>query len=138
MTTSFLAKPPQQIRTVEGINWHLLDQTRAMLFQNKIPKKFLGKSVFAESYLISRSPCVLASKTPMEILFSFYLDVLTSSNLILGIFKCTSFVHVHSDGRWNLDSRALKYLFIGYSSIQKGVESNLVKQKNQNPAPPLH
>ncbi|CAJ2647123.1 unnamed protein product [Trifolium pratense] len=56
----------------------------------------------------------------MEVLSSFYPDVSTSCNLIPRIFGCKSFVHIHSDGRGKLDPRALKCVFIGYSSTQKG------------------
>ncbi|CAJ2667106.1 unnamed protein product [Trifolium pratense] len=47
----------------------------------------------------------------MEVLSSFYPDVSTSCNLIPGIFRCKSFVHIHSDGRGKLDPRALKCLY---------------------------
>jgi len=92
----------------------------AMLFQNKIPKKYWGEAVLTASYLINCLPsCVLDSKTPMDVLSSFYPDLSTSSNLTPRIFGCTSFVHIHSDGRGKLDSIALKCVFIGYSSTQK-------------------
>ncbi|KAK2354846.1 putative mitochondrial protein [Trifolium repens] len=118
---SSCVKTPQQNGIAERKNRHLLDQTRAILFQNKVPKKYWGEAVLTASYLINRLPSsVLASKTPMEVLSSFYPDVSTSCNLIPRIFGCKSFVHIHSDGRGKLDPRALKCVFIGYSSTQKG------------------
>ena len=33
---------------------------------------------------------------------------------------CTSFVHIHNHNRVKLDPRALKCIFVGYSSTQKG------------------
>jgi len=72
-------------------------------------------------YIINRLPSsVLDSKTFMEVLSSFYPDLSTSSNLTPIIFGCMSFVHIYGDGRWKLDPRALKYVFIRYSSTQKG------------------
>jgi hypothetical protein len=56
----------------------------------------------------------------MEVLSSFYPYMPTSNNLNPRIFGCTSFVHIHSDGRSKLDRRALTCVFIGYSSTQKG------------------
>jgi len=46
----------------------------------------------------------------------------TSNNLTPRIFGCTSFVHIHHDGRSKLDPRALKCVCIGYSSTQKGLQ----------------
>jgi transposase InsO family protein len=118
---SSCVKTPQQNGVAGRKNGHLLDQTRAMLFQNKVPKKYWGEAVLTATYLINRLPSsVLASQTPMEVLSSFYPDVSTSCNLIPRIFGCKSFVHIHSDGRGKLDPRALKCVFIGYSSTQKG------------------
>ena len=60
----------------------------------------------------------------MDVLSSFYPNVSTSNQLvprIFGtIFGCVSFVHVPSGDRGKLDPRALKCVFIGYSSTQKG------------------
>src|ERR1044072_6394809 len=56
----------------------------------------------------------------MEVLSSFYPNVSTSNHLVPRIFGCVSFVHVHSGDRGKLDPRALKCVFIGYSSTQKG------------------
>ncbi|CAJ2655949.1 unnamed protein product [Trifolium pratense] len=64
---SSCVKTPQQNGIAERKNRHLLDQTRAILFQNKVPKKYWGEAVLTASYLINRLPSsVLASKTPME------------------------------------------------------------------------
>ena len=51
----------------------------------------------------------------MEVLSSFYSYMPTSNNLSPIIFGCTSFVHIHSDGRSKLDPRALKCVFTWYS-----------------------
>jgi hypothetical protein len=103
-------KIPQQNGIAERKNRHLLNQ------------EILGRvSVLTASYLINRLPSsVLTSKTPMEVLSSFYSDVFASCNLIPRIFGCKSFVHIHSDGRGKLDPRAFKCVFIGYSSTQEG------------------
>lgn len=94
-----------------------------MIFQNKVPKKYWGEAVLTASYLINHFPyTVIASKTPMEVLSPFYPNVSTSSNLTPRIFGCTSFIHIHSDGRGKLYPRVLKCVFIGYSSTQKGLQ----------------
>jgi hypothetical protein len=91
--TSFLVlnhPPPQQNGVDERKTGHLLDQTRAMLFINKIPKKFWREAVLTASYLINRFPSsVLDSKTPIEVLSLFYPYMPTSNNLTPRIFECT-------------------------------------------------
>ena len=62
----------------------------------------------------------LEFKTPIELLAKFYPDINTSNNLTPKVFGCTSFVHVHSNNRGKLDPRAIKCVFLGYSSTQKG------------------
>jgi len=118
---SSCAKTPQQNEIAERKNRHLLDQTRALLFQHKVLKSFWGEAVLTAYYLINRLPStILASKSPMDVLSSFYPNVSTSNQLVPRIFGCVSFVHVPSGDRGKLDPRALKCVFIGYSSTQKG------------------
>ncbi|RVW53340.1 hypothetical protein CK203_088537 [Vitis vinifera] len=45
---------------------------------------------------------------------------ITSNGLTPRIFGCTAFVHLHSQHRDKLDPRAIKCVFLGYSSTQKG------------------
>ena len=56
----------------------------------------------------------------MEILSLFYPNIRTINHLIPKIFQCVSFVHVHSPNMGKLDPIAVKYIFVGYSSTQKG------------------
>ena len=51
-------------------------------------------------------------------LSQFYLTLSTTNNLIPKVFGCVSFVHIHNHGK--LDPRAIKCVFVGYSSTQKG------------------
>jgi hypothetical protein len=56
----------------------------------------------------------------MEMLSTFYPNLHTTNNIVLRIFRCVSFVHIHSQSRGKLDSKALKCVFVGYCSTQKG------------------
>ena len=56
----------------------------------------------------------------MEVLSNFFPAYNPSTGLVRKIFGCVSFVHVHSNARGKLDLRAIKCVFIGYSSTQKG------------------
>ncbi|RVW31459.1 Retrovirus-related Pol polyprotein from transposon TNT 1-94 [Vitis vinifera] len=112
---------PQQNRVAERKNGHLLNTTRALLFQRNVPKSYWEEVVLTAIYMINRIPSrVLDSKSPVEILKSFYPHFKTSNGLTPRVFGCTAFVHVHSQHRDKLDSRVIKCVFFGYSSTQKG------------------
>ena len=56
----------------------------------------------------------------MEILLSFYPNMITTNHLIPKIFGCVFFMHVHNPNKGKLDPRVIKCIFVGYSSTQKG------------------
>ena len=112
---------PQQNGVAERKNGHLLNTTRALLFQGNVSKSYWGEAILTVTYMINRIPSqVLDNKSPIEILKSFYPHFRTSNGLTLKVFGCTTFVHVHSQHRDKLDPQAIKYVFLGYSSTQKG------------------
>ncbi|RVW30369.1 Retrovirus-related Pol polyprotein from transposon TNT 1-94 [Vitis vinifera] len=112
---------PQQNGVTERKNGHLLNTTRVLLFQGNIPKSYWVEAVLTATYMINRIPSqVLDNKSPVEILKSFYPHFKTSNGLTPRVFGCTAFVHVHSQHRDKLDPRAIKCVFLGYSSTQKG------------------
>ncbi|KAL6323926.1 hypothetical protein AAG906_006196 [Vitis piasezkii] len=92
---SLCVNTPQQNGVVEMKNRHLLNTTRVLLFQGNV-------------------------LNPVEILKSFYPHFRTSNGLTPGVFGCTAFVHVYSQHRDKLDPRAIKCVFLGYSSTKKG------------------
>ena len=93
---------PQQNGVAEMKNGHLLNTTRALLFQGNVPKSYWGETALTATYMINRIPSrVLDNKIPK-------------------VFRCSAFVHVHSQHRDKLDPRAIKCVLLGYSSIKKG------------------
>lgn len=112
---------PQQNGVAERKNEHLLNTTRALFFQGNVPRSYWGEAVLNAIHMINRLPSrVLDNRSPIEILNSFYPHFRTSNGLTPRIFGCTAFVHVHSQHRGKLDPRAIKCIFLGYSSTQKG------------------
>ena len=99
----------------------MLATTRALIFHQNVSKIYWGEVVLTTTYMINRLPSrVLGFKTPMETLSQFYPNLSTTNHLIPRIFGCSAFVHVHSHNRGKLDPRAIKCIFVGYSSTQKG------------------
>ena len=112
---------PQQNGVAERKNGHLLDSTRSFMFQKNVPKSFWGEAVLTAAHLINILPSrILGFKSPMDILSTFYPNLHTTNNLVPRIFGCVTFVHVHNQNRGKLDPWALKCVFLGYSSTQKG------------------
>ena len=98
-----------------------LSVLEALLFQQNIPKSYWGEVVLTSAYVINRIPSkVLGCKSPLETLSQFYPNIRSSFNLAPRVFGCTSFVHIHNHNQGKLDPRALKCVFVGYSSTQKG------------------
>ena len=62
---------PQQNKVVERKHRHLLEITRALLFQSNIPTSFWGDCVQCATYLINKMPLIAPKKrTAFEILYS--------------------------------------------------------------------
>ena len=118
---SSCASTPQQKRVVERKNGHLLTITRTFLFKKNVPILYWGEAVLTNAHLINRlSSKVLGFKNPMEIFSKYFLNFTTSTGLVPKVFCCLSFVHVHAHNRGKLNTRAIKCIFVGYSSTKKG------------------
>ena len=100
---------PQQNGVTERKNDHLLNTTRAFLFQKHVPKTYQGGVILTTTHLINRLPSkVLSFKSPMDILSLFYPNIRTTNHLIPKIFGYVSFVHVHNPNKGKLDPKAIK------------------------------
>lgn len=118
---SSCAGTPQQNGIAERKNRHLLEVARALMFTTSVPKHFWGEAILTAVYLINRMPSrVLKYHTPLSILLQAYPHTHLISNLPLKTFGCTSYVHILGPNRSKFDSRALRCVFLGYSSTKKG------------------
>ena len=89
--------------------------------KKNVPKVYWGEEgVLTAAHLTNRVPSrVLGLKSPMEMFTTFFPQFNTSSKLPPIVFGCPMFVHIHAHYRGKLDPRALKCIFVGYSSTQK-------------------
>lgn len=105
---------PQQNGIVEKKHKHLLETSKALLYQSHLPVSF-GEIVYA-TYLINRYPSrVLHLKTPYEVLFKVKPDY---SNI--RCFGCLCFASTITNHITKLDPRAVPCVFLGYPHGKKG------------------
>ena len=97
-------------------NHHLVETARILLLHHKVPQRFLGDATLAACYLINRmSSSVLHDKIPHSILFPNQ----PLSCLLHRVFGCVYFVHILTPGQDKLSAKATKYVFLGYSRLQR-------------------
>lgn len=114
--TSYVDTPPQN-GVVERNNRHLFKTTRALLFQMNVLKSFWVDVVSTACFLFNCMPSsVLHSEIPYKILFPNKSMFLVDPR----IFGSTCFVQDVCLHVANLDPKSLKYIFLGYSRLQKG------------------
>ena len=113
--TSCPDTPPQN-GVAERKNRHLLEVAQSLMYTMNVPKFLWSEAVLTATYLINRVPSrVLQMKTPYEVLFGKNEFIVP-----LKVFGCTCFVRDHRPSVGKLDPRAVKCIFVGYSSVQKG------------------
>ena len=110
---------PQQNGVAERKNRHLLEVTRAIMIERNVPKIFWGDAILTAAYLINRMPSkVLNFSTPIQKLLETYPNSPLIHTLPPKTFGCVVFVHKQAESE--LDPRADKCIFVGYSPSQKG------------------
>nr|KYP72197.1 Retrovirus-related Pol polyprotein from transposon TNT 1-94 [Cajanus cajan] len=107
---------PQQNGIVERKHQHLLNVSRALLFQANLPTCFWSFAVRHATHLINRLPTpFLKLKTPYELVYG-HAPVLNT----LKIFGCLAYANTISSGRTKFDKRASKCIFLGFKAGTKG------------------
>jgi hypothetical protein len=113
--TSCPDTPPQN-GVAERKNRHILEVARSLMFTMNVPKFLWSDAVLTATYLINRTPSrILGMKTTCEMLLGENKFVVPPK-----VFGCTYFVRDPRPSVTKLDPRAVKCIFVGYSSGQKG------------------
>ena len=111
---------PQQNGVAERKNRHLLEVVRASLIAAHMPISYWGEAIITAAYLINRVPSSsIGFRTPLQALTEGVVSP-PVSNLPPRVFGCVAFVHLHKHQRNKLAPRALRCIFVGYATHQKG------------------
>ncbi|CAL8151472.1 unnamed protein product [Prunus armeniaca] len=111
---------PQQNGVAERKNRHLLETARALLIGAHVPRHHWDDAIVTAVHLINRMPSgVLTFKIPLQVLAQ-HRPLPSVLVLTPRIFGCVAFVHLHKNQRSKLDPCALRCVFVGYATHQKG------------------
>ena len=104
---------PQQNGLAERMNRTLVDKTRCLLINSKLPRCLWAEAVSTASYLVNKSSSsAIGFKTPEEL-----WSGRPGKYEHLRVFGCPAYVHVRQG---KLDARAIKGVFVGYPDGVKG------------------
>ena len=111
---------PQHNGVAERKNRHFLEVIRASLIEAHMPLSYWGLALTSAAYLINRVPSsTIDFRTPSHGLFKAIVAPV-SPNLPPHVFGCVAFVNIHKRQRNKLTPRALRCVFLGYATYQKG------------------
>ncbi|CAN6720151.1 unnamed protein product [Malus baccata var. baccata] len=111
---------PQQNGVAERKNRHILETARALLIGASVPKRFWPEAVTYAVYVINHMPSrVVEFRTPLQVLTE-HVPVVSTNTLTPRVFGCVAYVHIHKIHRSKLDPCALRCVFVGFASQQKG------------------
>ena len=110
---------PQQNGVAECKMHHLLEVTRALKFDMRVPKSYWSEAVLTTYHIINCMPStILSGQIPYTVLSPgtplFHLPP--------KIFGCVCYVHILGPRSDKLYPRSIKCVFLGYSCTQKGYQ----------------
>jgi hypothetical protein len=108
---------PQQNARVERKHQHILNITRALLFQSNLPKPFWSYATTHVVFIMNRVPSpILNNQSPYFLLHKKRFDLHQ-----LKVFGSLAYASTIQSHRMKLDSGARKCVFLGFKSGMKGV-----------------
>jgi Reverse transcriptase (RNA-dependent DNA polymerase) len=111
---------PQQNGVAERKNRNILEITRSLLLESKMPAIFWDNAVTYAVYLMNRIRTKANEyKTPLQKL-STQVNIPSVLNLEPKVFGCSVYVHLQKQSRTKLESHAIKCIFLGFDIQRKG------------------
>ena len=105
---------PQQNGRAERLNRTLLERTRCMLLEAKLPSSFWAEAIATASYLRNLLPTKAGSATPFQMFKGVVPDVSH-----LRVFGCYAYAHIPSQLQGKFDKRGMKGIMCGYAENKK-------------------
>ncbi|XP_078433050.1 uncharacterized protein LOC144704484 [Wolffia australiana] len=100
---------------------YVTSTARTLLLNYSIPWTYWGEAVLTATHLINRLPSQpLQFNSPIDRMSAAFPAMTLRTNLLPRVFGCTAYVHDTTSTLTKLDARALKCIFVGYSTLQKG------------------
>lgn len=85
-----------------------------------MPNSFWPDAITYAMYVINRMPSrVVEFRAPLQVLTE-HVPVVSTNTFTPRVFGCVAFVHIHKIHRSKLDPCALRCVFVGFASHQKG------------------
>ncbi|GAV61376.1 hypothetical protein CFOL_v3_04903 [Cephalotus follicularis] len=107
---------PEQNRVLEQKNRTVMEMSRCMLAEKKMPKRFWAEAVHTIVYLQNRLPVrALQNKTPIEAWAG-----VKPSERHLRVFGSICYFNVPENKNDKLTDKAEKRIFLGYNNQSKG------------------
>lgn len=111
-----IPKTPEQNGVAERLNRTLVESTRSMLLDAKLPNKFWAEAISTAVYLRNRCPTkAVKGMTPYE---SWHGEKPKVEHL--RVFGCDAYAHIPKDERGKFDPKARKCILLGYGQETKG------------------
>ena len=111
---------PRKIGLAERRIGYILATARALLFHAHMPKIYWGEAVLTVVHLMNQIPTkLLGYQSPVNMLNSKYPTIKLTFGFAARMFGCIAYVHLKLG---KLDPKALKCVFVGYSSTEKGYQ----------------
>jgi hypothetical protein len=115
---------PQHNGIAERRNRTIMNMTRCMLKEKKLPHSFWGEAVSTACYVLNRSPTKKLNKVP-EAIWSGH----TPSVKHLRVFGCLCYKHVPDQKRKKLDDKSEPMILVGYHTAGSYKLYNPMNQK---------
>ena len=111
-----IPKTPEQKGVAERLNRTLVETTRSMLLDAKLPHQFWAEAISTATYLRNRSPTsAVEGATPHQ---AWYGQKPRVEHL--RVFGSAAYIHIPKDERGKLDPKAKKCVLLGYGNVRKG------------------
>ena len=112
---------PKQNGIAERCIGYITSTARTLLVNYSIPWGFWSEAILTASHLVNRLPSqTLQFSTLIELMAKVFPEVKLRTYLLPRVFGCTAYVHDTTPTLTKQDAKALKCVFVCYSSLQKG------------------